>query len=87
MLFASQNVKFSQVITVHNAESDEITPASDFQLFADPPLIIFNAFGLNDEARGYFSGGEAIRDEGKDVPFTVSELQEPLVDRLVIVDQ
>ena len=87
MLFTSQNVKFPQVIPVHDAEPDEVTPASDFQFFADPSLVIFNAFGLNDKARGYFGGGEAIRDEGKNVPFTVSELEEPLVDRLVIIDQ
>ena len=75
VLFMNQEIEFSQVIPVHNAEFNEVAPAPDFQLFADPSLVILNAFWLNDKAWGYFGGGEAIGHEGQYVPFTVGELE------------
>jgi hypothetical protein len=83
----NQGVKFPQVVAVHNAEPDEVTPTFDSQLFADPSLVIFNAFGLNNQACSYFGGSQAICDERQNVPFAVCELEQFLVDRLVIVCQ
>lgn len=60
----NQGIKFPQVIPVHNAELDKVAAAADFQLFADPSLVVFNAFPLDYEACSYFGGGETIRYEG-----------------------
>lgn len=74
-LFTDQHVELPQVIPVYNAEPDQVTSAGDFQLFTDPSLVIFNAFPLDNEAFGYFGGGEAIGHEGYHFPFSVGELK------------
>lgn len=71
----NQAVKFPQVFPVHDAEPDEVASPADPQFFADPSLVIFNAFPLNDEACSYFGGGEAVGNEGQNVPFAVGELE------------
>lgn len=71
----NKNVEFPQVVAVHDAESDKVAPAADSQLLADPSLVVFNAFPLNDEACGYFGGCETIGYKGQDVPFTVRKLE------------
>ena len=71
----NQAVKFSQVFPVHDAKPDEVAPAADPQFFADPSLVIFDAFPLNDEACGYLGGSEAVGNKGQNVPFAVGELE------------
>lgn len=46
----NQGIKFPQVIPVHNAEFNKVAATADFQLFADPALVVFNAFPLDYEA-------------------------------------
>lgn len=74
-LFVNQDVKLSQVIPVYNAELYEVGAAADFQFFANPSLVVFDAFPLNNEACGYFGRGEAVGYEREYVPFAVGELE------------
>lgn len=64
MLFMDDGIKFPQVIPVHNTKLYKVTAAADFQLFADPSLVVLNAFRLNDEAGGYFGRSQAVGNEG-----------------------
>nr|WP_229240384.1 hypothetical protein [Dyadobacter sp. SG02] len=69
----NQDVKLSQVIPVYNAKSDKVASAAYVQLFADPALVVFNAFRLNNEACRYFGGGKAIGHERQHVPFAIGQ--------------
>lgn len=60
----NQRIKFPKILAVYNAELNKVAATAYFQLFADPSLVVFNAFPLNDKASGYFSSGEAVGDEG-----------------------
>lgn len=74
-LFVNQDVKFSQVVPVYNAELYEVGATAYFQLFTDPSLVVFDTFPLNDEACSYFGRCEAVGYEREHVPFTVGELE------------
>lgn len=70
-LFMNQNIKFPQIVPVYNAKPDKVAAAADSQFLTNSPLVIFNAFTLNDEAGRYFGGGKAISYERQNVPLPI----------------
>lgn len=74
-LFVNKQVELPQVVPVDNAKPDQITPTADFQLFANPSFIVFNAFAFNNKAFCNFGRGETVGNVGYHIPFAVSELK------------